>query len=380
MMPSSGDLIAGLTGLSTCPRLAELAWRAAAAAVAGREGGFGAGGSASAAGELAPGEGATPFGDLAVVLAEGPRSAAELALLAGLVALGAAADSTDTAAARLVWLGAHTRVDALGPLDAALGPRAEPIWREVARIAAAPSSAAPDFGAAEALTAAAALGASGSQVARALAAETAAKTESRLVRAMLGAERREGGDRLSGELARAPRGPLATVLLAGTGLLALAALGRLVGRFALGYRRPAEVTLDGDGLRLAHRTELLGRVLRDRETRVPFDNLARATREVRFSGLGLYAGLLALTLGSFLGVGLFVDGVRAGSGPLLGLAAGVIALGLVVDFALATLADAARGRCRLVVVPRKGRTLAIGGLEPARADALLARLKPPAVS
>jgi len=50
----------------------------------------------------------------------------------------------------------------------------------------------------------------------------------------------------------------------------------------------------------------------------------------------------------------------------------LIAGGLALDFVLSSLGVNARGRCRLVVVPRKGRALCISDLDPARTDALLA--------
>ncbi len=117
-------------------------------------------------------------------------------------------------------------------------------------------------------------------------------------------------------------------------------------------------------------------MLKNRETIVPIDNLARVTREVRFSRVGLYAGLLALVIGSYVGMGLIVDGARVPgtSPPLLGMGLLIIGLGLVIDFGLTLLGDEARGKCRVVVIPRKGPRLCIGALDPARADAMLAAI------
>lgn len=147
----------------------------------------------------------------------------------------------------------------------------------------------------------------------------------------------------------------------------------MIGRFALAYRRPARVRLGDRGLEIEHRTELLGRVLRDRESLVPLQNLARVTREVRYPRVGMYAGLMSLVIGSYLGLGLLVDGVRVpgGSPPLLGLGLLLIALGIGIDFALTTLSDGVRGRCRLVVVPKKGRRVCVGQLDPRQADRML---------
>lgn len=377
-------LVSSLAALPEIDRLAERVRSSALAAAAGRDRSFAGAGWSEAAPpgeELAREQAETGHGNVLAILEEGPRSSADHALLAALLALGVGRDVRDgrerEVAARLVWLAAHTPVDALGAVDAALGERADGLWREVARIAVDPGAAQADFDASEAVVAAAAMSASTSATARAAASDAATETGSALVRSVLEAHRGAGADAagMSGEISPAPRGPALTILLACTGILLVARVARVIGRLALAYRRPASVSVDERGLSLSHRTELLGRVLSDRQLLVPLDNIARVTREVRFARLGLYAGLLALVLGSYLGMGLLVDGVRVGSAPLLGLAVAVIVLGLLVDFGLSSVADTARGRCRLVIVPRKGRALCIGGLDPARADAMLAALR-----
>ena len=122
--------------------------------------------------------------------------------------------------------------------------------------------------------------------------------------------RAPGGSVVTGELVAPPRGPVALVLLGVTGLLAAAHLVRLLGRVALRYRRPAELTATAKGVTVKSRTELLGRTLRQREVVIPVERLLRATREVRYPRLGLYAGLFALAVGSYFGVSLLIDGVR----------------------------------------------------------------------
>jgi hypothetical protein len=88
----------------------------------------------------------------------------------------------------------------------------------------------------------------------------------------------------------------------------------------------------------------------------------------------MYAGLFALAAGSYLGIGLFVDGARAGSPELLGVGALLVAIGVALDFALVSLVPRGHGRSRLVIVPRKGPALALGSIETAAADAALRKL------
>ena len=182
--------------------------------------------------------------------------------------------------------------------------------------------------------------------------------------------------RSAGSSSLAPLAPAATAVLALSLLLFVWQALRLVARFVFAYRRPAVLRLTPRGLELTHQVMLLGKVLRDRSTLVPLANLSRVTRETRYARLGLYAGLVALVLGTYFGMGLFVDGLRVpgGSSALLEMAAATMIAGLAIDFVLSSLADSARGKCRLLVEPRSGRRLCVSGVDPASADAMLAGL------
>jgi len=200
----------------------------------------------------------------------------------------------------------------------------------------------------------------------------------KLGRVLAAGAEREPVEPVVGEMAPAPRGPALTAFLALTGILLAVQAARLLGRVALAYKKPAELTLSDDGgVRVRWRIELLGRTLRDRDVLVPRAALLRATREVRYPRIALYAGLLALAVGSYVGVSAFVDGVRAASPSLLASGLAIVALGLALDFALSSVAPGARGRCRLLLVPRDGAKLCVAGVDAARADALLARLSRP---
>jgi hypothetical protein len=88
----------------------------------------------------------------------------------------------------------------------------------------------------------------------------------------------------------------------------------------------------------------------------------------------MYAGLLSLAAGTYVGVSAFVDGVRVASPSLIVTGVVIVGLGLALDFAISSLAPAARGRCCILFVPRDGGKLCVGGVDVRRADALLARL------
>lgn len=181
-----------------------------------------------------------------------------------------------------------------------------------------------------------------------------------------------------GEVTAAPRGPVVTTLLAFTGILFVLRLFRLFATLALAYRTPAEVVVSDDGaVRVCWRVEMLGHRLADRDVLVPRSALVRAVREVRYPRLAFHAGLLALAVGSYVGVSACVDGARAASPSLLAVGFCVVALGLAVDFGLSVALPGARGTCRVVFVPRDGAKLCIGAVDVSRADALMARLRRP---
>lgn len=323
----------------------------------------------------------TPYGNALAVLERDPEGDTERALARALAAhLFAERPEGDVtadeqSAADLLWLAANTPFDATPLVDRALGERAPDLWSAVADRVRRESSRA---GAprAEVIVGCAALASSPSGAKE--ATRLLADVSDPALNALLASAREDAGRpkaRMEGELSSPPRGPVATVLLGVTGILFVVALGRLVGRLALGFRRPAEVVLDDSGVRIKARTELLGRTLGEKEIVVLKSNLVRASREVRYPRLGLYAGLLALAVGSLVGVSLFVDGVRAASPSLLVWGLLVVALGVALDFALTSLVPSKAGVCHIAFAPRSGRAICVSGVDVARADAALARLK-----
>jgi hypothetical protein len=131
---------------------------------------------------------------------------------------------------------------------------------------------------------------------------------------------------------------------------------------------------DDGGLRVQWHVEIFGRTLRECTVFVPSDGLARVTREVRYSGIALYAALLALALGSYVGMSAFVDGVRAGSPSLLAFGIIIAIVGLAFDFAVSSLLPGARGRCRVLITPRRGSPICVGPIDASSADAWLTAL------
>ncbi len=311
-----------------------------------------------------------PSGGLADVLsaaASSPEARAELGAATALALATAPVDAE--LAAQLAWLVTHAWLRPLPYLDAAFGSQAGPLFEQLGLLALEPQRFG--LGAGEALVAAAALKLSSSAAARQALERLRASPEP-LLAGVAGAA--AVSERLHGELRRAPRGPIATLVLAATGYLFVEGLVRVVGRVALGYARPAELALGPAGLQLTGSTRLLGRTLREHRSLIALSELQRVTRELRFSRLGLYAGLFALALGSYLGVSLVVDGVRVpgSSASLIAMGLLFIALGVALDYGLTRLTDAVQARAWLVVRGRRrGQSFSLSGVDPSAADALL---------
>jgi hypothetical protein len=322
----------------------------------------------------------TRFGNVLDVLSKGADTADQRALASALWAHAVAesprtttrTEDEDRLAADIVWLAAHTPFDATPLLDRALGEDASDLWTALASHVRR-SQKSLERG--ELLVACAALAGSASERAKALTNELSSVVTDPTLRRVLGAGEHAAPDevRLEGEIVAAPRGPVATTLLAFTGILFAAHAVRLLARLALAYRRPAEVLLSESGIRVKTRTELLGRTLRERDHVILRSGLVRVVREVRFPRAAFYAGLLALAVGSYIGVRAFVDGVRAASPSLLLVGLLIIALGIAADFVLGTLVPGSRGVCRIAFIPRSGPTVCVGDVDLRRADAALQR-------
>jgi hypothetical protein len=324
----------------------------------------------------------TPFGNALKVLGSGPEGQAECALACAVWAHAIAearprhADDEDRLAGDVLWLAAHTAFDATSLLDRALGEEADELWSAIGgRIRCIDDGAASSLGRGEAIVGCAALTASGSAAARQVAGELALKLQdSTLSRLLAGAsEAPQCEMRLEGQAIGPPRGPVLTAILALTGLLFAMHALRLMAGVALAYRRPAEVSLSEAGVRMKTRTELLGRTLREREHVIVRTGLVRVVREVRYPRAGFYAGLLALALGSYIGVRAFADGVRAASPSLLLTGLVLVILGIALDFVLGTLIPGTRGRVRISFIPRTGKPICMTDVDAARADDALAR-------
>lgn len=326
----------------------------------------------------------TKFGNVLDVLGTGGEGAAERALASALWAHAVAetprsrTEDEDRLAGDILWLATHTPFDATPLLDRALGEDSAELWSAIAdRIRRIDRDRGGALGRGEAIFGCAALAASGAVNADALCTSLAHELKDPVLARVLTTRNTAVRDvSFEGEWAGAPRGFVKTTLLACTGLLFVAHAARLFARAALAYRRPAEVSLSDAGVKVKTRTVMLGRTLREREHVIVKSGLVRVVREVRFPRMAFYAGLLALALGSYVGVRTFVDGVRAASPSLLLVGLVVVAIGVGLDFVLGSLVPGVRGQCRVAFVPRSGPTLCVGEIDAREADDAVAQFFP----
>lgn len=346
-------------------------------------------------------DGQTSYGNVLQALeqpaeADGRARAALSCLLAQGIGLAPAADEAQRQrrAADLAWLAAHTGIDAIWAADAEPTLAQENLWGDLgALVREVDAAGLASERRAEALVAAAALARSPAPEAVALCEALCDELSDPVLRSLLVLPASGGASAVSelepatapasddvedlilaGELVAAPVRPWALVLWCLTGLILVRYALRWLARHLLRLRRPAELRVSAAGVTVASRVDLLGRTVRSAEAHIPRANLARAVREVRYPRLALYAGLLALAVGTYLGASLFVDGVRAGSPSLLALGAAVFGLGLLVDLIFGVVLPGRQGKVRVIIVPRKGATVALLAPQAEGATAALRRL------
>ena len=324
---------------------------------------------------------ATPFGNALAVLERGPEDDAERALAKALWAHAIAEappkgrEDEDRVATDVLWLATHTPFDAMPLLDRALGEASAELWDAITdRIRRVDQGKLPTLGRGEALVGCAALAESTSPSARKQAEKLGADLKDQAMARILAARTPPPEETLEGELGMTPRGPVVTTLMAVTGVLFAIHAVRLVARIALAYKSPTELTISESGVHVHTRTELLGRMVRERDHVILRSALQRATRDVRFPHLAFYAGLLALAVGSYLGVATLIDGARAASPSLLLTGLLIVAAGVLLEMVLGSVKPGMSGRCRVVLTPARGRILCVTQVDPKRADVALGLL------
>jgi hypothetical protein len=176
--------------------------------------------------------------------------------------------------------------------------------------------------------------------------------------------------RLSRRLGFTPFRILAIV----TGFTLLRGLVSLVGRFLLVWRRTAIATIDGGTLVLDVEWSALGKSFRKRRTVAPIRGVEAARLEERRRYLHLLVGFGCLAIGTWVGIQWFVDGLRAGFPQLALVGAGVVAAGIVLDWASYSFVPEGKGRHHVVLAMGPWR-VRLAGVDRGAAERFLAALR-----
>jgi len=345
----------------------------------------------------------TDYGNVLSILERGADDPAERSIVAAFVAAGVVrvleADDAGEAEGRaarawcdrLCWLSAHAGFDPLAAFPNDAKPSLlRPLQRAIAEYARQiDAGKEPRAGRAELLVATATLGdlvASGradeelAQVISRLAADLGDPLAQRLITARSAeapatvVQTGPSEAAIHGRLSPTPRSPFLTVLFAVSGFLLLRSVAILVGDHILGLKRAARLELTPSGVELKAKVALLGRELRDVSTTYPIKNLAVVTREVRFPGLPVYAGLLALLVGTWSGVSFLAWGVQSASPRLIGYGLLALIVGVALDLAIMSLVPGLTGKCRLVLSAKGGPPVCVSHLDAQAADRFVADL------
>lgn len=328
---------------------------------------------------LTPTEAETPYGNVLGVLDRGAQTPVEWSMLGAALALFVARQwptlrTSEQAAPELVellgqvaWLAANTGCNAWTFLALDETASEGPLWYHV-------DACLDAFGAPEQMALAVGLMEGGSDPALQLKANWLERTGSPSLVALL--ETSTTSPWLVGQVRVAPAAGWVWGLQAVSGYLLVKMLLRVFTQYVLWSRHEAQVRVSPRGLEVVSRQHLLGKPFKERRELIPLTDLRELTRETRYRGVLLYVGVGCLLLGSFLGTGLLLDGLRVpGTSPsLLTVGLGLLLCGVGLDFWLSRWSTVVEGRGALRVGRQRGRGYFFYELAPRAPEELVERV------
>jgi hypothetical protein len=318
----------------------------------------------------------TALGDFAALLRRGPEEPGERALASALaagwiaVARPETPESWERLAADAIWLASRTAYDPFPCILHAMGHDADDFWAAVSRCLTGGGSAAASLARGDRALGAVLLK---HHVPDRDTETPALVTDDAL--SSIAVKHKPAPLRLQATWARAPLSTMRTVAYALCGWLFVRALTRLLLVHVLRMKEPAVLEYSAAGVRIETHRELFGQKLSARSYVLIPSGIAAAKRETKHGQAGLYAGLAALLVGSYLGVSWLVDGVRAGSPSLIATALLVFALGVVLNYLLESFLPSRRKTVALSILPRTGEPLCLVDVQERDADDMLLRLR-----
>ena len=176
--------------------------------------------------------------------------------------------------------------------------------------------------------------------------------------------------RAIGQACGRPVRSVGRVVLGMSGLLVFIGLGKLIGRFVLGYRRAGELTVSDGDVTYVEKTRLAGREIRSTTEVIKRNDVLSVEIEHRYPYLLTIAGMASLALGVIVGVVWIMDGVQGEFVPWILSGVGVLLAGVLLDLALTTVSASMPGKVVLALHLPGGRVVRLLGVDPAEATAL----------
>ena len=328
---------------------------------------------------LSPGEAETDFGNVLSILDRGAQTPIEWCVLSAALALAVARqwpnqarEDGPSASERetlqlIAWLAANTGCNAWSfiALDELCSDG--PLWFDV-------DLCLDEWTTAEQLALAVGLTEAGSDPALRLKASWLERSGNPVVLTLL--ETSTTSPWLEGQVGRAKASGFLFALQVLTGVALVRALAQTFARHVLWLRRRARLRVSPRGVEILSKTHILGHSFKETRELIPLTELRAIRRETRYSGVGLYVGLGCLLLGTIVGSGLVLDGLRVpGTSPsLLTVGLSLILVGVALDFALSKWTTTVAGRGALLLKRAGGAHVLVHDLDPTAPAELIERL------
>jgi hypothetical protein len=175
---------------------------------------------------------------------------------------------------------------------------------------------------------------------------------------------------LEGELSRRLTPTLFRVISIVTGFFFIRAVGSVVLRYCLTFRRRAKVSCEGKTLVLDVHWSIFGKSFRHTKTVTQISDIPVVQLENRQRYVHLLVGFGFLVVGALVGIQWFVDGLRAGYPYLALVGAGIVLGGTLINLSLYLLVPKGSGKSRLVLAMGPW-TMRVCGVEHQAAERLL---------
>lgn len=176
--------------------------------------------------------------------------------------------------------------------------------------------------------------------------------------------------RASGAAAGRPVRSFGRLLMGFTGLALVVSLGKLLGRFVLGYRRTGELAVDGDEITYSESVRLVGREIRKSTETIKRADVCSVVVEDRYPFALTLVGMAFLGIGILVGVVWILDGIQGEFVPWILSGVGVLLLGVVLDLVLTTVSASLPGKVVLGIHLPGGRLVRLVGVETDEAKAI----------